>query len=79
MAAVFVAVAWVTPNIVGFIDIIAGLLGCVVFSVTPPILGVKEEKNTIIYKVIFVLMSVIITQFGVLSSYNAALSFIGIS
>lgn len=68
MAALFVAVAWVTPNIVGFIDIIAGLLGCVVFSVTPPILGVIEAKNSVLYKVIFVVMSVIITQFGVLSS-----------
>lgn len=40
MVCLFIIIATVTPNIVGFINIIAGLMGCVIFSVTPPMLGV---------------------------------------
>lgn len=47
MVVFFILVAVMTKKIVGFINIIAGLAGCVIFSVTPPLLGLKDDGYSI--------------------------------
>jgi len=45
MEAVFILLAWVTPNIIGLINIIAGIFGSVVFALTPCLLMLSDNKN----------------------------------
>lgn len=61
------ALAIVTPNIIGLINIIAGIFGCVVFSVTPALLLFKTDVS-IQAKLFMLGCSLIVTQFGFISS-----------